>query len=330
MILDILLFHDHPHWISVALDVELPGVMESIGLSRREYTITPRPEVLLDDDSAQFFSNVPEQTIILVHGSHQSGYRNVGHVRRHSFVRPDLRFILSIDRAAQEKHFADRDDYVFVREHLPNGPHPTYPVSVTNCQFNLSEFIANDPRISTPSLGAYIRDYLQLRTLAVPVVIATDRVDGLRPTMDYMSLFMQELGVRTYSSERIAESELTEWDNKQVLPEHAVVVVHGNRIWKYKTIGFVRELTEKRPDLRFLVSFDSASLQSDFENDADYQFTREQLGHAVNPEYPVSIVPAHIFDLVAIVPPRDAGKTFENYMRTYVQQRLAHQQGALP
>ncbi len=68
-----------------------------------------------------------------------------------------------------------------------------------------------------------------------------------------------------------------------VLPENAVVYVHGNSCCKYDNVGYVRqyvdpESSQHRPDLRFIVKMGSSFSQGSFENPEDYVFLKSYLG----------------------------------------------------
>src|SRR3989338_9508388 len=121
---DVVVYHDNEAQISLASGT-IGGIMQRLNL---QHTFSALPECLLEGGTLPNGSPLPEKAIVAVHGDMQNRYVNIGYTRRLSGQRPDLQFIISVDRDyVREGMFQTREDYEFVREALSRECHPQYP-----------------------------------------------------------------------------------------------------------------------------------------------------------------------------------------------------------
>ncbi len=64
-------------------------------------------------------------------------------------------------------------------------------------------------------------------------------------------------------------------EDRKDFPENAIFYVHGALYRKYANFDRVCEISPKRPDLKFIVEFDSTAHRGNFDSEASYQRYRE-------------------------------------------------------
>ncbi|MFA6462185.1 MAG: hypothetical protein WCV90_08040 [Candidatus Woesearchaeota archaeon] len=72
-----------------------------------------------------------------------------------------------------------------------------------------------------------------------------------------VAIMTKRLGLSSYSFRAFEEDNLFEEDLEEMFPPYAISVVHGGQGTGFYNFKRVLEISEQRPDLRFLVTFDA-------------------------------------------------------------------------
>ena len=137
------------------------GLVEELTKVSIQRKIVPESRLRLPHRQVNPF---PTNAVLYVHGNFNQGYANTTYVREIAPERPDLKFILGLEGARNsESHFANGEDYRFVRGILDKQPHASEPVLVC---FDLDFFAAPHPDDETTYwMLTYMQQLKQLRGL---------------------------------------------------------------------------------------------------------------------------------------------------------------------
>jgi len=282
------------------------------------------PEDLLPEGKQRNGTPLPQEAVISVHGNAVDKYRNITDTRRLSQARPDLRFIVSIDTSYNKSAYADVEDYDYVRKLLEGTFTPLKSVNVTD--HHPGAFISG---ISTTlmevrrSLENYLSKWRMMKEGHIFTLVTYYDRDLSDITQDNEEL-ADEIGIlyqETQAGEHCLESGSVQ--TNEPIPQNAVVLVHGNATSRYQNIYQVRQLTEKRPDLHFIVTVDESTLKEGyFQTPEDYQLVRSALEQDFSAAQKVAVTTANPLGFMR-------GKdlsysiecSLENYMRSWKKLR---------
>lgn len=98
----------------------------------------------------------------------------------------------------------------------------------------------------------------------------------------------------------------------QSFPEGAVLYVHGNVQEQYENVGYARQFSQERSDLRFILQTDPFSSERHFKEREDYEYVRELTSQTPHASMPVICQ----YDLRIFAPERDN----DYWLATYLQE----------
>lgn len=113
MTLDFVIVHDYPAKYRIVRSQKLIELaMEIAEISEYQIHETEESSLTLRQLQGQPF---PEGAVLYVHGNAYTEYRNVGLAASFSQARPDLKFIMQVDKfISSERDFSHRADYELV------------------------------------------------------------------------------------------------------------------------------------------------------------------------------------------------------------------------
>lgn len=292
----------------------LPLFLDWAGIT--VYTVIETGESSLAQGQRDDGTPFSRAAMLVVHGSARHRYNNTGIIRTLTVERPDLRFILTIDPLqCSEGDFLDSADYHFVRDNLTHPVSPTYPVSVVS--ESLGAFAQKN---KGQKCIKYAQEYIALLEQPLTLILACDDVRNTRVFADDVNKYLRRLGIE---NPRVVVTREDSLQTKTLLdgspmPTRGIAVVHGSYLKRYRTVGFVRQLAEQTPDLRFIIAADEMSNERSFCDRDDYAFAKTHLTNHPNPQQQVCVVLTNFGEL--LIPRGGLGQngTLDRYIRQYL------------
>jgi len=315
--LDLIVYSNEFSNTKLSWDLKGSKIVRGLGIDAKFQIL---PEIFLPEGKQEDQTPLSQDAIVLVHGNATQRYQNITHVRRLSEVRPDLRFIVSIDTGYGRSDYNDPEDYDYARELLEKPFTPLKPVTVTNHHPGafLSGISATLTSV-TRSLENYLTKWKMMKQGHVfNLVIYYDRdlsdiTHDNEERADYLGVLYQEI----QAGEHCLESGSLE-TNKPI-PQNAVVLVHGNATHRYNNINIVRQLINRRSDLHFILTVDDSTVaERYFRAEEDYTLIRTVLEEEFSASQRVAVT---IANPLGFFRGNDVGRpidcSFENYLKSW-------------
>lgn len=150
-----------------ALNARVPDILVLDGLSQEldfGYDVLDIPESTFFRPNAS--ESFPENAIVYVHGNREQYHLNFTYVLCLSRQRPDLRFIMEMRDAYEERSlFQDEDSYKAFIEIVKHDPNPSLPVSISHKGFD--EYFEKSRHEFHFTCDRYIRQYVEMKRAEV-------------------------------------------------------------------------------------------------------------------------------------------------------------------